>query len=295
MWRFAPFILFVALIVCLGPARSAEACSCTGDPSIAHVYAAAENVIRVKVQREVTRVHKIPGVPTMDGTIRVYRARVKEVFKGCLRRGSLVKLFTATDESLCGAHLDHKQEYVLALDGGDRRAFAIHSCGFVRPVESLTNAETIFLGTRFGCCGDECECTRATQVSCPSDPCAGASCGGAACEVNACGRCRAEFFDPLGQPVCTACGNDLQCGLGQACVAGECVAREECDEDGDCASDRWCRATEVGGTSCVPFADEGDACGGFAPPWGVEICAPSLVCELADPQIPDLGGTCSAG
>ena len=64
---------------------------------VRRVYAAAENVLRVKVNREVTRIRKVPGVPALDGTIRVYRAKVKEVFKGCLRRGRTIKLYTATE------------------------------------------------------------------------------------------------------------------------------------------------------------------------------------------------------
>ena len=109
MWRFAPFIPFVTAVLLSVSANPADACSCTGDPSIAHVYAAAENVLRVKVNREVTRIRKIPGVPALDGTIRVYRAKVKEVFKGCLRRGRTIKLYTATDPSLCGVELDHRR------------------------------------------------------------------------------------------------------------------------------------------------------------------------------------------
>ncbi|MBM4267528.1 MAG: hypothetical protein FJ144_13090 [Deltaproteobacteria bacterium] len=293
MWRFAPFIPFVTSILLSVSADSADACSCTGDPSIAHVYAAAENVVRVKVEREVTRIRKIPGVPTLDGTIRVYRATVKEVFKGCLRRGRTIKLYTATDPGLCGVHLDHRHEYVVALDGGDERAFAIHSCGFVRPVETLTNAEAIFLGTRYSCCGDDCACTRASQASCPDDPCEAESCDGAACETNPCGRCRAEFFDPIGQPACSPCENDFNCGIGQACVAGECVARTECTIDSDCAPDRWCRTTEAGGAACVPFVGEGAECAGFRAPWTVELCAPGLVCKPTNPSLPDLPGSCT--
>jgi hypothetical protein len=293
MSKIAPFILLVTAIFSTAPADRADACTCVGNPGIEHRYAEAENVVRVKVRHEVTRVHRMAGVPTLDGTIQVYRAVVKEVYKGCLQRGQTVKLFTAKDGGACGVDLDERESYVVALGPGEDRAFAIHLCGFIRPIDTLTPAEVHFLNTRFSCCGDECECVRTTEVACPVDPCDVESCGDATCVPNFCGRCKAEFFDLLGQPVCTGCSDDRNCSFGQVCEAGQCMPRSECEDDGDCATNRWCRPTENGGSACVPFVGQGAACDFFAPPWLAERCAANLVCVPIDPQIPDQGGTCN--
>jgi hypothetical protein len=235
----------------------------------------------------------------MDGTIRVYRAKVKESFKGCMKSGRVIKLVTASDSGLCGVHLDRRKEYVVALGEGDRGAFEVNTCGFVRAASSLSPSETEFLQTRFECCGNRCSCTGTDFVHCFVDPCSLESCGDATCVANHCGGCNAEFFGPAGQPVCTACDNAFDCGAGQTCDGGLCVPDVACVEDADCAADSWCRPSEAGGSSCAPFVGEGETCGGFVLPWTADRCEPGLICAPAPslpgtPPLPDLPGICTA-
>jgi hypothetical protein len=48
----------------------------------------------------------------------------------------------------------------------------------------------------------------------------------------------------------------------------------------------------TGGRECVPFAAEGDYCGGFTPIWAVSRCAPGLECTDTPPFIADAPGRC---
>lgn len=297
MSRLAPIALACALVGATFVAPAAEACTCLPNPGIEHVYADATHVVRVNIRKEVRRIHRIPGVPTMDGTIRVYRAKVKQSYKGCIRRGRILKLVTAKDSGLCGVELDRREEYVIALGEGDRNAFPISSCSFIRPTGSLSIEEREFLDTRYTCCRNRCACTGSEPVSCLVDPCQVESCGDASCVPNFCGGCTAEFFDSSGQPLCTTCERDLDCGRDQVCDGGRCMPEASCGEDADCPSDQWCRPTESDGTTCVPFVGEGEACLGLVPPWTVERCAPGLEClpAVGLPISPDLPGVCGPG
>jgi len=299
MSRIAPALLVVSFAATCVSVGSAEACSCLPTPGIEHVYASATHVVRVQIRREVRRVHRrLRGIPSFDGEIQVYRARVRESYKGCMRRGRILKLMTAKDSGLCGAVLDLDQEYVLALGDGERNAFQINSCGFIRLAGSLSPAEAEFLDTRHQCCGRRCECSGTDLVSCLVDPCSIESCGDATCVSNYCGGCNAEFFDPTGQPVCTPCENGFDCGSGQTCEGGLCVPEATCAEDTDCPTDAWCRPSETGGSACTPFLGPGETCGGFAPAWAFERCAPDLTCEtparlVGESVIADLRGVCT--
>lgn len=297
MTRFAPVVLLSSIAMALVGSPPAHACTCLPTAGIEQVFADAEHVVRVNIRKEVRRVRRIPGVPTMDGTIRVYRAKVKESFKGCLRRGRIIKLVTSRDTGTCGAVLDRRKEYVVALGAGERGSFTINSCGFLRPTSSLSTAEREFLDTRYACCSGKCACTGTDPVPCLVDPCDADSCGDATCVPNFCGDCRAEFFGPAGQPVCTACDDDFDCGGGQVCDEGLCLPEVGCGTDDDCAADAWCRPTAVGGTACVPFVGEDETCAGFAPPWTIERCEPGLVCIVPPgppetPPLPDAPGIC---
>lgn len=295
MLRITPILL--ALLVLTAPTSRAEACSCLPGPSIEHVYAEAEHVVRVNVRREVRRIHRRPSVPTLERTTRTYRAKVRESFKGCMRRGKILKLVTAADSGLCGAALDLRRDYVIALREGEKGVFEINSCDFVKRANALTPSEVRFLETRYKCCGKRCECTGSAQVACLVDPCQVESCGDASCVANYCGGCNAEFFGPNGAPTCTACETDFDCGTGQACSGGLCIADAPCGDDADCPAESWCRPTAAGGSACVPFAAAGQSCGGFTLPWGYERCRPGSDCRVpapppGTPVTPDSPGTC---
>jgi hypothetical protein len=85
------------------------------------------------------------------------------------------------------------------------------------------------------------------------------------------------------------------CGAGRACPAvctGYCVSEPPtCVTDADCAADSWCRATESGSFTCVPFAQEGERCNGFTLPWMYESCSPELTCDVPD-LVADVPGVC---
>jgi hypothetical protein len=68
-----------------------------------------------------------------------------------------------------------------------------------------------------------------------------------------------------------------------------------CTMDQDCAPAGWCRLDEMGsGMSCAAWAEEGDFCSGFVPPWAEERCNPDgpLQCNPFV-FIPDAPGICS--
>lgn len=53
----------------------------------------------------------------------------------------------------------------------------------------------------------------------------------------------------------------------------------DCRSDAECGAGAWCRETQEGGSDCVPYALEGESCGGLAaPPWQVARCVPDLSC-----------------
>lgn len=297
MFRFAPMVFVLLVLALTAPTPVAQACTCLPTPGIEHVYADATHVVRVSIRKEVRRIHRIPGVPTLDGTIRVYRAKVKQSYKGCIRRGRILKLVTATDSGLCGVNLDRREEYVIALGEGNRNAFEISACGFIRPTYALSDEEREFLDTRFQCCNGRCGCTGSDAVSCLVDPCQVESCGDAACETNFCGGCNAEFSSPNGQPVCTGCERDFDCGRGQVCEGGLCIPDAACGEDSECPAGSWCRPTEAAGSACAAFVGEGASCLGLLPPWAVDRCEPHLTCVVPPPppdtpQSPDSAGVC---
>lgn len=295
MSRLTPLTFVALTLALLGPTNEARACSCLPSPGIEHVYAGVEHLVRVNVRREVRRIHRHRSVAKLGRPNRIYRAKVKQSYKGCMRRGRILRLETALDSGLCGMTLDPRTEYVLALDAGDGNTFRIHSCGFIRETRSLDPAEREFLDTRLQCCDGRCECTGSEAVACLVDPCSVESCGDAACEPNYCGGCKAEFSSPNGQPVCTGCTGDLECGFGQTCESGLCIPEAACGDDGDCPSGTWCRPTEANGSACVPFAREGEACEGLMPPWEVDLCSPEFDCKTAGgtPISPDFPGSCA--
>lgn len=85
------------------------------------------------------------------------------------------------------------------------------------------------------------------------------------------------------------------CTGGEPCPSvctGYCVESSgECASDADCPGGSWCRVTQEGSHSCVPFATEGQHCNGFTLPWAYEVCSPELVCDLPE-FVADAPGVC---
>lgn len=71
----------------------------------------------------------------------------------------------------------------------------------------------------------------------------------------------------------------------------DALTSSECATDDDCSDAQWCRETESGEYSCVPFVGEGEGCNGFTLPWLYERCEPGLTCDTPD-FIADAPGTC---
>lgn len=67
-----------------------------------------------------------------------------------------------------------------------------------------------------------------------------------------------------------------------------------CTDDDGCASGFWCRPVDPADTSreCVPYADDGEFCGGFVPLSYLERCHPGAACLDLDPRVADLPGRC---
>lgn len=250
-------------------ARPAQACSCL-QPTVESSYNRSSDVIEARI---------LLSLPV--GSERWLVARVRATYKGCLRPSELVLLTTPGSSASCGASLQNGRVYLVngTPDGNtaglDRLNISL--CDYNLPVAELTGHDQAFLDGREVCCGDECSCANGEQpVQCFAQPCSVApvcDVEGAVCVDNYCGGCNAEHYDAFGNAVCQA--------------------PAPCSADSDCAADRWCRPVAAPGTGseCVPFAGEGESCGGLRPASSFERCAPGLLCDTPD-FIADAPGVC---
>ncbi len=261
----------VGLSLPLLAARPAQACSCL-QPTVESSYNNSSDVVEARI---------LLSLPV--GNERWMVASVRSTYKGCLGENELVLLTTPASSASCGVNLQTGRVY-LVNGRSDGAALGIARlniglCDYNLPVAELTDQDRAFLDGRQVCCGDECSCASGElPVQCFVQPCSVApvcDVEGAVCVDNYCGGCNAEFYDPLGNAVCQA---------GAACSS-----------DADCGADGWCRpvAPPGSGSECVPFAGEGDTCGGFVPASSFERCAPGLVCDTPD-FIADAPGVCRA-
>lgn len=261
----------LALTLPLLAARPAQACSCL-PPTVESSYNHSSDVIEARVL-----------LSLVIGGERWMVARVGATYKGCLGDGELVLLTTPASSASCGVSLQTGLTYLVnGTSDGDTAGIerlSIGLCDYNLPVGELTAQDQAFLDGREVCCGGECICANGElPVQCFAQPCSVApACDveGAICVDNYCGGCNAEYYDAFGNAVC------------QAPAA--------CSSDADCSADRWCRpvAAPGSGSECVPFAGEGESCGGFRPASSFERCAPGLICDTPD-FIADAPGICRA-
>ncbi|MFT5431550.1 MAG: hypothetical protein ACI9OJ_002247 [Myxococcota bacterium] len=269
----------------MGP-KQADACSCIST-DIASSYNNSTDVIRAQVLFGIT-----------IGQDQWYVARSLSTFKGCIEKNAWVYIRTASSSAACGVILQTGTQYLLS--GSDLQAgwsvpvLSIGSCGFNRPIASLTKADRKFLLSRYNCCGDTCACNDGTQpVNCFADPCMFADCPSGECVANYCGGCNAEFYDQYGQAVCTPCGAGNDCPWTQTCEDGMCVG--QCYSDQDCGDGFWCGESEdPNAKTCKAYSEAGESCGGFTAPWDQKKCAKGLECVYNN-QIPDAPGVCTQG
>lgn len=292
---------FAALTVTVASAPTdAHACSCL-PPSVSASYQNASGVWIANI------------IWTFDtGNERFFVAGVSQTFKGCPPKSGAIVLVTPSSSATCGAFYNVGDDYLIhGFATDDPNVFAVNSCSYDRPVSQLTTADKDFLSTRYTCCGDVCACTDGTDpVSCLVDPCEVApDCPDGDCVANYCGGCHAEHYDAYGQAVCQSCDSDADCGFGQFCNP-DGVCRVSCYSDAQCGDDSWCRpvgptwwedsasadalSPSPGPSQCVPYAEEGDLCGGFVPPWALELCGKGLSCDTPQtcPPIADAPGIC---
>jgi hypothetical protein len=268
-----------------------EECLCV-ETDLFSSYGGAEEVFAARIGASVT-----------IGLTRYYRATVLRTYKGCATRGQRVILSTPSSAAGCGAVFASGGGYLIHSNPGKTASGVaiqeVGGCGYNVLLKTLSADEIGWLRHRFSCCGETCGCVDGSEpVDCLADPCAIDSCTDGTCVSNFCGGCFAEHTDGFGQQVCQACGADEECGFDQYCSDdGECRVADEaptnCLAGAECPASEWCRSTEdptVG--ECVPFATEGDSCGGFVPPWLLSVCAPDLECTDGSPLIPDLSGKC---
>ncbi|MEY2930695.1 MAG: hypothetical protein RL033_1444 [Pseudomonadota bacterium] len=268
--RIVPPVLLALSLPLLAPG-SAQACSCL-QPSVESSYNRSSDVIEARV---------LVSLPV--GSERWMVARVLATYKGCSQEGDLVVLTTSRSSASCGVSLQSGQQYLINGTAGgtalglDRLSIGL--CDYNLPVTELTNHDQSFLDGREVCCGGDCSCANGERpVQCFAQPCSVApTCDveGATCVDNYCGGCNAEFYDATGSAVCQA--------------------PSACSSDRDCGADRWCRPVAEPGTGseCVPFAVEGESCGGFRPASSFERCTPGLLCDTPD-FIADAPGICRA-
>lgn len=282
-----PVVISLALVAMLQtlPQR-ADACSCL-PTDVAASYNQSTDVFVARV---------VYG-PIEVGFDSWYVARVRTPFKGCVQPKSWVLLRTGSNGASCGVSLSVGHTYLLNAyeqEGfGKTPVFGVSSCGINKKVSQLSQKERAFLMGRSVCCGDECECVDGSApVDCFADPCTVSSCPTGTCQANYCGGCNAEYFDQYGMQVCVGCESGKDCAFNQVCSAdGLCTA--ECYSDKDCNAGYWCRDVwQSDQKECVPYAQEGESCGGFTPIEFVTKCAPDLVCTDTPPFLADAPGKC---
>jgi hypothetical protein len=185
------------------------------------------------------------------------------------------------------------------ITGGDGGAFygsslvTFGSCGFTKPWSSLTGDQKAFLNNRYNCCDDKCGCANGSMpVQCFANPCDVSTCPQGTCEANYCGGCHAEYTLDGGYGVCAPCASDEDCPWNQSCSSeGQCLTG--CQDDADCGAEHWCRTTQSMETmECIPYAQEGESCGGYTPIWAVTKCAPDLICTDVPEFVMDAPGKC---
>ena len=95
------------------------------------------------------------------------------------------------------------------------------------------------------------------------------------------------------------CMDDPSDGCDPRSGGSDCIGicADSCDTNADqCGTEQWCRETENEREAiCVDYAQEGDNCGGFVPPYARSVCAPDLSCASVNQMIPDLPGICLKG
>ncbi|MEZ4269039.1 MAG: hypothetical protein R3F39_21990 [Myxococcota bacterium] len=268
-----------------------DECLCV-EADLVSSYGGADEVFAARIGASVTL-----------GATRYYRATVLRTYKGCTARGQRVILSTPSSAQNCGAKFLTGGGYLVHSDAGKTPSgvpvYEVGGCSYNVLLKTLNAEERDWLRHRYNCCGEKCGCVDGSKpVDCVADPCAIDTCTDGTCVSNFCGGCFAEHTDPSGQQVCQACEADADCGIDQYCSDdGECrisgVEPTNCLDGGACEKDEWCRTTQdeaVG--ECVPFATEGESCGGFTPPWAQMVCAPELTCTDVPPFIADIPGKC---
>jgi len=286
--RLGTLVFTLALTaMMLLPAPDAHACSCF-PPDLTQQLNTADNVFRARIR----------GNGIVWKNYRWYRARVQRVYQGCLERGDRVLLRTSASSAACGMQLQKNTTYLVT--GGDGGAFygtsmvTFGSCGFTKAWSSVTQEQTTLLNGQYNCCEGKCGCADGSMpVQCFADPCAMSSCPHGTCTANYCGGCHAEYTLDSGYGVCSPCEANEDCPWNQNCGnGGQCMPG--CQEDDDCGDDHWCRLTDAMDESmvCVPYAQEGESCGGYTPIWAVSKCSPEQTCTDVPQLVMDAPGTC---
>lgn len=295
MHRIAMTALTAVALLASAPAWAIapplEECSCV-EADLVSSYGSADEVFAARI-----------GVSVTIGQTRYYRATVLRTYKGCVTRGQHIILSTPSAAADCGAVFVKGGGYLVhsnaAKTSSGVATHAVGGCSYNVLLRTLDPDQIRWLRHRYNCCGDKCGCVDGSApVNCLVDPCEVDTCTDGTCVSNFCGGCFAEHTDELGQQVCQPCAADEECGLDQYCSdGGECrIAggnETNCLDGVECAKGEWCRTTQdeaVG--ECVPFATEGESCGGFTPPWAQTVCAPELTCTDVSPFIADIPGKC---
>ncbi len=248
--------LIVAGLVALAAPQSARACSCV-PPDLVFTYNNSSDVFSGEVLAQA-------GGDSLGLGMIEYTFRVDRSFNGCTRAGQIVTLTTPGSSAACGLLLSVGERYLITAGAAtDPGTFSVVSCGYNRRLADLSDADLAFLNSRFACCGDDCACVSGDEVQCFADPCqVTPPCPDGTCTANYCGGCFAEFYNEIGQAVCTACETGADCSFGQVCSReGQCRTAGG-DRDGDGVPDDRdnCKYWPNGDQRDVDGNGHGDAC-----------------------------------
>lgn len=245
--------------------RSAAACSCV-PPDLPTLFQQSDHVLRVQIVKVVE-----------SPTTRTHVARVLQSWKGCERRGTLVRLETPKSSAACGVELPPGTVWVLTGQTLAKHRIGVNLCGYHVQTKLLPPEDAAFLATRLVCCYGGCRCGDGTDpVACFVDPCQVESCPEGECVANYCGGCGAEFWTDGGPLVCTPCNRDADCASGQVCAAeGQC--RTTCGGPADCPEDQYCAADHAcrSDATCAEITD----CSAAGNGWIHILCAGYPACD----------------
>lgn len=243
--RLSRFVVQLGCLVALSLLWAAQACKCSGPPTLQKAFQDADVVLQATILKKVNRT-----------SFRVsYSAKIDRAWKGCsyFKGFETTTITTATSSAACGVFpLKPKTTYFLSGTYDEAtKSVAIYSCLFQAPWSGLTpyqKARVPELSKKFSnctCTADKC----GPRLGMPNTRCPdGVTIAGPGpCTYN-------QMLDKCAWKIiqCPTCQKQSDCRKGQYCAAGVCRADGTCAQDVDCFNpdNQYFRIECVGSLQC---------------------------------------------